>query len=170
MVTFWGIITVLTVLGGIPAVGGLWVFERWRSRRRNRRGECAACGIPWCSTPPGEPYLIHGRLVCQGCAQTARRRMTWHFGFLGLWATIATVSVLADAGLAPILLLPVASVAAMTLGAVQWMKAANRKAQHRIAAGEFPDMGAVGLASLIYDEDRMPQGPALEHHHRAKAV
>ena len=144
MLTFWGVVTALTVFGGIPTVSGLWMFERWRSRRRNRSGECAACGTSWHSTPSGEPYLIHGRLVCQDCADTARRRMPWHFGVLGLASAIATAGVVADAGLAMIILLPAASTVAMTLGAVQLMKLANRKAQRRIAAGEFPGSGALG--------------------------
>lgn len=52
----------------------------------------------------------------------------------------ATAAVVADAGLAMLILLPAASTVAMTLGAVQLMKLANPKAQRRIAAGEFPDM------------------------------
>ena len=118
MLTFWGVVTAITVSGGIPMVSGLWLFERWRSRRRNRGGECAACGTSWHSTPSGEPYLIHGRLVCQDCAETARRRMPWHFGILGLAAAGATAAIVSDAGLAMLILLPAASTVAMTLGAV----------------------------------------------------
>ena len=156
MLTFWGVVTAITVFGGIPMVSGLWLFERWRSRRRNRGGECAACGTSWQSTPSGEPYLIHGRLVCQDCAETARRRMPWHFGILGLAAAGATAAIVADAGLAMLILLPAASTVAMTLGAVQLMKLANRRAQRRIAAGEFPDMGALGAGGSIHDEEGIP--------------
>ena len=156
MLTFWGVVTAFTVFGGIPMVSGLWLFERWRSRRRNRGGECAACGTSWHSTPSGEPYLIHGRLVCQDCAETARRRMPWHFGILGLAAAGATAAIVSDAGLAMLILLPAASTVAMTLGAVQLMKLANRKALRRIAAGEFPDMGALGSGGSIHGEEVLP--------------
>ncbi|UCD23555.1 MAG: hypothetical protein JSW51_10990 [Gemmatimonadota bacterium] len=145
MLTFWGLVAALTLIGGAPMVGGLWMFERLRSRRRNRSGECAACGTSWSSTPSGDPYLIHGRLVCEACAAKARRRMPWHFGILGLAAAVATGIAVAGADLAVMILLPAASTVVMTLGAVQLMKLANRNAQRRIAAGEFPDMNTVKL-------------------------
>jgi ferric-dicitrate binding protein FerR (iron transport regulator) len=144
MLTFWGVVTAVTFYGGLPTVGGLWMFERWRSRRRNRSGECASCGTAWTSTGSDDPYLIHGRLVCEACAEKARRRMPWHFGILGLAAGVAATGVaLAEGGLATIILLPIGTTVAMTLGAVQLMKLANRGAQRRIAAGEFPDMEAL---------------------------
>jgi hypothetical protein len=141
MLTFWGIVTAATMVGGAPTVGGLWLLERRRSLRRNRKGRCASCGTSWASTRFGDPYLIHGRLVCQDCAQTARRRMPWHFGFLGLAAGTAAAGIaLAEGGLAAGILVPVGSTVAMTLGAVHLMKAANRAAQRLFAAGKFPDL------------------------------
>ena len=88
--------------------------------------------------------MIHGRLVCEACAEKARQRMPWEFGVLGLAAAGATAGTVAGAGLATIILLPAASTVVMTVGAVQLMKAANRDAQRRIAWGEFPDMDALG--------------------------
>ena len=41
-----------------------------------------------------------------------------------------------------------AAAAAMTLGAVQFMKLANRSAQYRIATGEFPDLPALTAGGL----------------------
>ena len=161
MLTFWGVVTALTVFGGLPAVGGLWMFERWRSRRRNRSGECAACGTSWHATPTGDPYLIHGRLVCEDCAAKARRRMPWHFGILGLATAVGTAFAVAGADLAIMILLPAASTVAMTLGAVQLMKLANRKAHRRIAAGEFPDIGTLGPGGSIHDGEGLPLGPAV---------
>jgi hypothetical protein len=140
MLTFWGVVTMATVFGGIPTVSGLWLFERWRSRRRNRKGECAVCGTFWSLTKSGDPFLIHGRLVCEGCGEKARRRLPWHLGFLGLAAGIATAGAVSGAGLAAIIFLPAGATVAMTVGAIQLMKHANRNAQRRIAAGEFPDM------------------------------
>jgi len=140
VLTFWGTITLLTFYGGLPAVGGLWAFERWKSGRRNRRGACAACGVAWEAAESADPFLIHGRLVCEPCAEKARRRMPWHFGMLGLAAATATGIAVAGADVTAMILLPVGSVVVMSVGAVQLMKLANRNAQRRIAAGEFPDL------------------------------
>lgn len=140
MLTFWGVVTVFTMLGGLPTVGGLWLLERVRSRRRNRSGECAVCGSSWRSTRCADPYLIHGRLVCEDCADKARRRMPWHFGILGVSAGIGTGIAIAGAYVAMMILLPAGSTIAMAFGAIQLMKLANQAAQRRIAAGEFPDM------------------------------
>jgi hypothetical protein len=140
MLTFWGVVTALTVYGGIPTVGGLWMFESRRARRRNQRGECAACGNAWSATSSVEPYLIHGRLVCEACAAKARRRMPWHFGIIGVSAALATGLSIAGAEVALMILLPAASTLVLTVGTVQVMKLANRVAQRRIAAGEYPAM------------------------------
>lgn len=144
MLTFWGVVTAATVFGGIPTVGGLWMFERWRARRRNRRGGCAACGTSWRATASGDPYLIQGRLVCEDCAAEARRRLPWRFGVLGLAVAVGTGVALAAGGFVPMTLLPVGSTIVMTVGAVQLMKLANRRAQRRIAFGEFPALEALG--------------------------
>jgi hypothetical protein len=87
--------------------------------------------------------------------------MPWHFGILGLAAGLATAAIVADAGLVTLILLPTVSMVAMTLGAVQLMKLANRKAERRIAAGEFPDMGALRPGGSIHDDEWLPQGPGV---------
>jgi hypothetical protein len=157
MLTLWGVVTAATVFGGIPTVGGLWIFERRRSRRRNQVGACATCGTSWRSTSSGEPYLIHGRLVCEDCAETARRRMPWHFGILGLAAGAAGLGVgLGEGGLVLGILWPVGSTVAMTLGAVQLMKLANRNAQRRIASGEFPDLQPLRAADSEHEVESLP--------------
>jgi hypothetical protein len=144
VLTFWGIIVAATVYGGIPTVGGLWIVERRRSRRRNRDGLCATCGTSWRSTESGEAYLIHGRLVCSDCADAARRRIPWQLGGLAV-ATAAVAFGIAwmEGGLVLGILFPVTTTLAMALGAVQMMKRANQNAQRRIAAGEFPDLHIV---------------------------
>lgn len=88
--------------------------------------------------------------------------MPWHFGILGLAAASAGAGVaVADGGLAMILLLPVGSTVAMTLGAVQLMKLANRNAQRRIAAGEFPDMEALRPGGGDASEENLPPGQTI---------
>jgi hypothetical protein len=70
--------------------------------------------------------------------------MPWQFGILGVAAAAAGMGgVMADGSPAMIILVPIGSTVAMTLGAVQLMKLANRRAQRRIAAGEFPDLKAL---------------------------
>ena len=160
MLTFWGVITAVTFYGGLPAVGGLWAFERWRSRRRNRSGGCATCGVAWESTPAGDPYLIHGRLVCETCADRARRRMPWHFGVLGAAAAMATGIAFRGADVTAMILFPAASVVVMTFGALQLMKLANRTAQRRIAAGEFPDLDRLKGVARPHTEEGLPPGSA----------
>ena len=144
MLTFWGVVTALTLGGGLPTVGGLWMFERRRSRRRNRGGECAGCGTGWSAVQTSEPYLIHGRLVCEGCADTARRRMPLHFGILGLATAVASGFILASASPVTMILLPLGSTVVLTLSSVHLMKLANRSAERLIATGEFPDIKALG--------------------------
>ena len=161
MFTFWGIIVSLTMFGGLPAVGGLWMFERTRARRRNRRGQCATCGTSWASTASGGPFLIHGRLVCSDCGERARRRMPWHFGILAAAAAFAASFIVATEGLAAMILLPVGSTIAMTIGVVQLMKFWNRNAQRRIAAGEFPDFEALGAGTSTEPQRSLPEGSAV---------
>lgn len=140
---FWEFMIGVGLLGAVPAAGGLWFFERTRSRRRNRRGECATCGTSWRATSSGEAFLIHGRLVCSGCAERARRRMPWQFGILGVGAALGTGIAVSGADLAVMMLLPATSMIVMTVAAVQLMKFANRRTERRIAAGEFPDYQAI---------------------------
>jgi hypothetical protein len=71
--------------------------------------------------------------------------MPWHFGIIGIAAAASAIGVaLSEGGLVIGALFPVATTLAMTLGAVQLMKLANRNAQRRIAAGEFLDIQAIG--------------------------
>ena len=129
-----------------------WTVERRRCRRRNERGECGGCGVSWAEASSPDPYLIHGRLVCEDCAEKAKRRMPWHFGILAAAAAIATGFIVAGNGVAAMVLFPAASTIVMTLGAVQVMKLANRNAQRRIAAGEFPEMKALSAGVTNHDE------------------
>ena len=151
-------LTLALAAAALASVPIAWMLERRRSRRRNRKGECAACGVPWAATPSGDPYLIHGRLVCEECAEKARRRMPWHFGILAAAAAIGTGIAVAGADLAVMILVPAGSTIVMTLAAVQLMKLANRNAQRRIAAGEFPDFEALGAEKSTQPKRSLPEG------------
>jgi len=78
--------------------------------------------------------------------------MPWHFGMLGLAAAVATGIAVAGADVAIMILVPATSTVVMTLAAVQLMKLANRRAQRRIAAGEFPDIKALTPAATSHEE------------------
>ena len=54
------------------------------------------------------------------------------------------------------ILWPVGSTLALTLGAVQLMKLANRNAQRRIAAGEFPDIQALAAGGSDQEVESLP--------------
>lgn len=131
------LILALTAVATVGAVAA-WVADRRRSALRNARGRCGACGSPWAES--GEPFLIHGRLVCEPCAERARRRMPWELGGLAGWAALVAgvgagnILVGNLAGMALVIVVPTIL---LPLGVVRLMKRANARAQERIAAGEF---------------------------------
>lgn len=153
------LVLALTAITGVSAVA-TWIADRRRCRRRNELGKCGACGIPWAEASPGEPYLIHGRLVCAGCAERAKRRMPWELGALAGWVALAGGVTLADEGLAQLVVIP-AAMGLTTLGAVQLMKLANRNAQRRIAAGEFAGFNALGTSAKTDATDALTDGRAV---------
>lgn len=132
-------VLVLAAAAGVSAFAA-WLADRKRSRRRNRSGECAACATPWAKTPSGDPYLIQGRLICEACAKKAKRRIPWQLAAIGGFAAVASGSAMAGHGVTAIAFISAGSTVAMTVGAVQLMKLANRSAQRRIATGDFPDI------------------------------
>jgi len=83
--------------------------------------------------------------------------MPWHFATIGIAAAAVGFGVAWDGGgLATAILWPIGSTLALTLGAVQLMKLANRNAQRRIAAGEFPDMKTLGPGAADAGEEGTP--------------
>lgn len=145
------LVLVLAAAAG-ASVTVAWLIDRRRGSQRNNQGKCAACGISWAETTAGDPYLIHGRLVCEGCAGNARRRLPWHFGIIAGATAIATGATLAGNGIVAMLLVPVGATIVMTLGTIKLMKLANRKAQRRIALGEFPGFETLRIETNIEPE------------------
>jgi len=141
-----------------------WMLDRRRCRRRNQQGECGACGVSWAETYSDDPYLIHGRLVCEDCAGKAKRRMPWELGALGGWAALLAGLVVVElaSGSAKDLAFYIAgSTGVVLLGAVEMMKLANRRAQRRIAAGEFRDFSALHTGTDTEDANAaVHEGPA----------
>jgi len=153
------LVLALTVVAGASAVAA-WMVDRRRCRRRNEHGECGACGVSWAETSSGDPYLIHGRLVCEDCAERAKRRMPWELGALAGWVALAAGVTLADEGLALLLVIP-AAMGIATLGAVQLMKLANRNAQRQIAAGESTGFNALGTEARTEPTEALTDGSAV---------
>lgn len=144
---------VLALTAGATAAAVLaWLADRKRSRTRNERGECGACGASWADS--GDPYLIHGRLVCGACAETARKRMPWELAGLAGWAalvaTVGAVNVLVG-NVAGMVLLIVPPTILVPWGTVQLMKRANRTAQRRM--GEVLMATEGGILGRGHDED-----------------
>lgn len=132
----------LAAFAGAGALAA-WVADRLRARGRNRTGRCATCGTSWTESSSPDPYLIHGRLVCEACAARARRRMPWELGAVAAFSLVALASATAGQGLTAVVVVSGLGTAGMLVGAVQLMKLANRTAQRRIANGDYPDIASV---------------------------
>lgn len=145
-------VLLLAAIAGAGALG-TWMADRRRSRRRNASGRCATCGAVWEGGGLDGAFLIHGRLVCQACAEKARRRMPWQLGAVAAFTLIAVASTTAAQGPVAVALFSAFGVAGMLIGSVQIMKLANRRAQRRIAAGEYPGLDAVGSGLAPVDAD-----------------
>jgi hypothetical protein len=82
--------------------------------------------------------------------------MPWELGALAGWATLLAglaVANLAAGSAMNVAFFIAGSTGVVFLGAVQLMKLANRKAQQRIAAGEFSDFKALGTEATTDAED-----------------
>jgi hypothetical protein len=74
--------------------------------------------------------------------------MPWHLATIGAAAAVGTAIAAVSSGSPTVMaLMPASSAILMTAGAVQWMKLANRRAQRRIAAGEYEAFEALGRGS-----------------------
>lgn len=124
--------------GAVPVAVAGWLLQRLRSRRRNSAGVCASCARTWSDIEAQERFLIHGRLVCEGCASKARRRLGWQFGLLGAAGIVSSVAILVSDDPAILALVPPTVVGVFAVGTVGIMKLANRRAQAQIAAGSYP--------------------------------
>ncbi len=155
------LVLVLAAAAGASAVVA-WMLDRRRCRRRNKQGACGACGATWAEAGSGDPYLIHGRLVCEDCAAKAKRRMPWELGALAGWAGLLTglaVATIATGSVKDVAFFVAASTGAVLLGTVQLMKLANQNAQRRIAAGEFPDFKTLGTETNTDEKAALNEGP-----------
>jgi hypothetical protein len=86
--------------------------------------------------------------------------MPLELGALAGWVALATGFTLADQGLALLVFIP-AGMGIVSLGAVQLMKLANRRAQRRIAAGEFPGFHAPGIETRADEREALPDGSVV---------
>ena len=144
-------VLLIAAVAGTGALG-TWMADRYRSRRRNSSGRCATCGAAWEGAALEGAYLIHGRLVCEACAQSARKRMPWQLGAIAAFTLVAVGSTTAAQGPMAVALSSALGVAGMLVGSVQLMKLANRRAQRRIAEGEYPGLERLGSGEEVAAE------------------
>lgn len=137
MITALGVL-IVALSATPPVLAGLWVAEWWRSGRRNRRGECGACGQAL-GADSEDRYLVSGRLTCSGCATQMKKRMPWMLGGLAVLITGTTIGVAMVADGWEWVLNPIIT-STLVIGTLQLMKVANRRAQRRIAEGELPQI------------------------------
>ena len=135
-------ILALAAFAGATALAG-WIADRRRARTRNETTRCAACGDDLGGAATSDLFLIHGRLVCPGCAEGAKRKTVWQFVVLVGAIAFATGMIAAEQGVAALISVPVGTTLLMTVGTVQLMKLANRRAQRRIAEGADPVFAAI---------------------------
>lgn len=152
------LVLLVAAAAGVTATAG-WSFDQQRGQRRNDKGACGLCGVHWTDMSTGEPYLMHGRLVCALCAGKAKHRMAWHFGFLAAAVAMASSLIVAGGGVVGMVLFPVGSTIAMTLGAVRVMKFANRDAQWRILVGDFPPCRLLDAQEIAEPRQRLVKRP-----------
>lgn len=147
------------LIAAVAATGALatWVADRRRARRRNDSGQCASCAEPWTDASRQDAYLIHGRLVCEGCAVKAKRRLPWELGAIGAFSFIALASATAAQGVTAVVIVSGLGTAGMLVGAVQIMKLDNRRAQRRLAGVDEGDVEA--LTAGEDDPRQVSEGP-----------
>lgn len=69
--------------------------------------------------------------------------MPWELGAIAVFSMVALASTASAQGPVAVVLFSAFGTAAMLVGAVKAMKLANRRAQRRIAYGEYPEIASV---------------------------
>jgi hypothetical protein len=148
-------------------------FRSWRARRRNLLEACGDCRGPLYAPRAADgPALVQGRLVCDRCSETRRRRV--RRSLVGA-ACIGGCAVLVMAGAALSGSLPwifavavAGQYAALFGGALTWMGFANRRAASRLPAGTVvsgmllsPEPAFESPSSEAGATRRQAPGPAL---------
>jgi hypothetical protein len=90
--------------------------------------------------------------------------MPWQLGAVALFSIVALSAATAAQGATAVVLFSAFGTAGMLIGAVQAMKLANRRAQRRIATGEYPGIGLVRSSEdvaqdLIEGREGLGRGP-----------
>ena len=83
--------------------------------------------------------------------------MPWELGAVAAFSLVALASATAGQGLTAVVLVSGLGTAGVLVGAVQFMKLANRSAQRRIANGDYPDIAS--LRSSEKPGQDMIEGP-----------
>jgi len=125
----------------IPFLGGLWIFDAVRGRLRNKRGQCACCSATYGEM--NESYLVHGRMVCEGCAERLKRHTFVEISVLavlvavlsglGIAAAISGGMLQKSLFLSAFLIVPPLAMGAAFVGAMGLMKWQNRRALDKLS-------------------------------------
>ena len=158
MLTGLGVFIAL-LAAATPAAAGLWWFGIRRSQRRNGRGECGSCS-QLLGSDSEERFLVGGRLICVDCARRLKKRMPWLLGAATVLITGAGVGAGMAADGLEWVLGPLVTIS-LGLGALQTMKAANRRAQRRLAEGESEQISSGGSDSTEPEAVRLTSGTPL---------
>ena len=86
--------------------------------------------------------------------------MPWELGAISVFSIVALASATAAQGVTAVVPVSAFGTAGMLVGAVQLMKLANRRAQRRIANGDYPDI--VSVHSSEPPGEEMVEGPAAQ--------
>jgi hypothetical protein len=90
--------------------------------------------------------------------------MPWELGALAVWSALLAglaVTTLASGSALDVSFFIAGSTGGIFLGTVQLMKLANRRAQRRIAAGEFADFKSLGDDGSMEVRRNLTKGSAL---------
>lgn len=148
----------LAVVGLPVGLIAIELFRASRSSRRNREDRCGKCGGPLYA--PGAvagPSLLQGHLVCEPCAATERRGLTRSLiaasGITGtVVVALAAVAIWASPQLGAHPWIPAVATAvtypAIFIGAVAWMKRANRRAARRLGLEPLSSLSPSATSTL----------------------
>lgn len=93
------VLAILTSIA-VPVIAGFRAVTRWRGRKRNEAGRCAACGASWAERYPDvDQYLVGGQYVCATCGPRMRSRLRRGLVAAALVATFVGTATLISNGL-----------------------------------------------------------------------
>ncbi len=122
-----------------PVSGAYGLVARWRAKRRNTAGACAACGTAWTDIGVAATrFRVEGHEICASCASRMRRRLLTELlalgvltlGAVGLFAG-GVIGALSNAYHYPVWMWLLAATPPVALGSASWMVVRRMRAANR---------------------------------------